>query len=142
MEQRVTPRVKASPEPPADPYTELEPAPAPTFETPKAKPRASKPLAPRAVAKPTRRHERARSDPSRDIALGIGGASLAVSALSISGNVESDSDGGYVVAGIARGIGVVGLTTAGILALTADDDEDDVARVRVRPTATGVALDF
>lgn len=121
-----------------DPYAEFEsepPAP-PAARAPVALRRPPPPLAPR-VERPKRR-----SPPrhvARDVALGVGGAGLALSALTLGANVDSADTGPLVVAGVALGIGVIGLGTAGILTLV---EENEKQRPRVRAAAEGIVIEF
>ena len=108
--------------------------------TPKARARRTAPLAPRADLSPMPRDE-ASSMLARNVALGIGGTGLVVSAVALGANVEARSNVGYAIGGVALGVGVIGLGTAGILTLVQDDDEKD-ARVRVRPTGDGLRVSF
>ena len=103
---------------------------------PKARARRSMPLAPRAETT-TLPPERAPSMVARNVALGVGGTGLLVSAVTLGVNVEERSNVGYAVGGVALGIGVIGLGTAGILTLMQDDDNP-----RVEATADGLRARF
>jgi hypothetical protein len=109
---------------------------------PKATARRTAPLVPRAHTSPMPPPDEAPSMLARNVALGVGGGGLLVSAVALGANVEARSNVGYAIGGVALGIGVVGLATAGILTLVQDDAGDEDARVRVRPTGDGLRVSF
>jgi hypothetical protein len=137
----------ATSEPPEDPYADWTPEAIPT-QGKQALRRPPPPLVPRAgdARRPPRK--RARDSLAQDIAIGIGGAGLALSALSISASLDGESEGGYVLGGVALGIGVIALGAAVVLSIE-DEDAASAARkrptkstARVRPSATGLGIDF
>lgn len=144
----VTPQTETH-EVPQEPAIEKEPERAPerAIARPMPRPKGRKgrartaPLAPRAQVSPEREpREAPRSMVGRNVALGVGGTGLLVSAVTLGANVEARSNWGYAIGGVALGVGVIGLGTAGILTLMQDDDETKDARVT--PTGDGIRVRF
>jgi hypothetical protein len=131
---------------PEDPYVDdageeagPDPQPAHARVAPSPDRRTPPPLVPRAAAAQLA----AIDDLPVVVATGIGGAGLVVSAVAMAANLESRSDAGFVVAGTALGVGLLGLATAGVLTLVHEERGEDVAtRVEVSPMGVGIDVRF
>ena len=64
---------------------------------------------------------------------------MALSALTLGANADSGDKGPLVVAGVALGIGIIGLGTAGVLMLMENNEEQ---RPRVRAGTNGIVIQF
>ena len=78
--------------------------------------------------------------PAIEVAATVGGGGLAVAAVGAAVALEDSNPGSLVLSGMGLGIGVVGLATAGVLALI-DRDEEESA-VRVEPSGLGLTVRF
>jgi hypothetical protein len=75
--------------------------------------------------------------------MGIGGGALVVAALGMGANADSGSDAGLVFGGVTLGIGIVALSTAGILTVMHEYEEEQVrVRAAVGPVGAGLELRF
>jgi hypothetical protein len=80
-------------------------------------------------------------------AAGIGAAGLTVGVLTLGVGIDDADRGTAVFAGIATGVGVVGLATAGILSLVLDDEShesaaDTTVQVTAAPGGIGARIEF